>query len=80
MENNPKMIWVRANLWQHVQILQPIEAESEEEALRLFKEATVTAREVVIEGVSEDPEELIGPNFGDQQVDDPTTSVEPTKH
>lgn len=70
------MIWIRANLWQHVQLLQPIEADSEEEALKLFREATATARDVVIEGVALDPEELIGPQFGDEAP--PSEDTPPT--
>lgn len=70
MENDPKTFWVRAHLWQHLQVLHPIAAKSEEDALKQFREATKTARDVVIEGCSEDPEELIGPRFGDETITD----------
>lgn len=59
MENNPKIWWVRAHLWQFVQTLHPIEASTKEDAIKVFREATATARDVVIEGVSTDIEELV---------------------
>jgi hypothetical protein len=65
LSNNPTIYWVRGHLWQHVQVLTPVEAKSQEEAIKLFREATATARDVVVEGVSTDPEELIGAEFGD---------------
>lgn len=70
MENDPKIWWIRGHLWQHVSLLQPVEADSREEAIKLFKEATATAKDVVIQGVSQDPEELIGTEFGDEPQED----------
>lgn len=62
MENNPndnKVWWIKAHLWQFVQTLVPIEAGTKEEAIKRFREATATARDVVVEGVSTDVEELV---------------------
>lgn len=69
MNNDPKTFWVRAHMWQHIQVLHPVPANSEEQALKKFREAVGDARDLVIEGVAEDPEELIGPQFGDNPID-----------
>lgn len=66
MENDPKVWWIRAHLWQFVQTLTPVEAESKEHAIKLFKEATAQAKDVVIEGVSTDVEELV--SFEDDET------------
>lgn len=71
MDNEPKIYWIRGHLWQHVQFLQPVEAKDEEEAMKRFREATATARDVVVQGLAEDPEELIGPQYGDEVIDTP---------
>lgn len=73
MNNDPKIWWIRGNFWIHQQCLVPIEADSEQEALSIFKEGTKEAKDVIIEGVSQDPEELMGPHFGDVVEDNSET-------
>lgn len=71
MENNPKIWWIKAHLWQFVQTFAPVEAATKEEALKRFREATATARDVVIEGISTDVEELISIEDEDEAPIDP---------
>jgi hypothetical protein len=52
---------VKSNLWQHIYVIQPVEAESEEKAREAFLEMTKTAKDVIIDAVVDEDglEELL---------------------
>lgn len=65
--------YIKANLWQHIDVIQPIEAESEDEAVKTFTTALEgKARDLQIEEVILTEERLKEVLIGD---DDPNHTV-----
>jgi hypothetical protein len=58
-------------MWQHIYVIQPIEADSEEEAAEIFIKGTPSARDRVIEEVISDPERLEEVLNGEHDNDEP---------
>jgi hypothetical protein len=64
--------YIKSNLWQKLYVIQPIEADSEKEAVDIFCKALADkARDVVIEEVITDDErlqEVLNENYQDEEV------------